>query len=77
MPEISVTTNPYHSNIILIQKLPSSRSSARSSVDDILNGLDDVGFDFEFRDLIEDVFLTPYLGLLDPNDLDDDTLLLL
>lgn len=72
------TTTYYNPNIIIIEQLPHSRqSSARSSVDDVLTGLEDIGFDFEFRDLIEDVFLTPYLGLLDPNDLDDETLLLL
>lgn len=50
-------------------------------MDDVLTGLEDIGFDFEFRDLIEGVFLQPYLGVLDPDDLidedDDDTLLLL
>lgn len=75
--QTSVTTNAYQPNVILIHPSPYSQPSARSSVDDLIEGLEDVGFDFEFRDLIEDVFLTPYLGLLDPNDLDDDTLLLL
>lgn len=71
-------TNYYQPNIILVEQSPhSGQSSAISSVDNILTGLEDIGFDFEFRPLIEDVFLTPYLGLLDPNDLDDDTLLLL
>lgn len=74
--QTSVTSNTYQPSIILINQLPYSHPSARS-VDDIIDSLEGVGFDFEFRDLIEDVFLTPYLGLLDPNDLDDDTLLLL
>lgn len=72
------TTYYYEPNIIVIEQLPNTRqSSARSSVDDVLTNLEDIGFDFEYRDLIEDVFLTPYLGLLDPNDLDDETLLLM
>lgn len=73
----AVTANPYQPTIILINQLQHSRPSARSSVDDLLTGLEDSGFDFEFRGLIENVFLAPYLGLLDPNDLDDETLLLL
>lgn len=73
----ATTTTPYQPNIIHLEHLPQSRQSARSSVDDLLTGLADSGFDFEFRGLIEDVFLAPYLGLLDPNDLDDETLLLL
>ncbi|KAJ6636177.1 hypothetical protein Bhyg_14765 [Pseudolycoriella hygida] len=69
MPTI---TNQYQPAIIVLEDPSYSPSSARSSVDDMITGLEDTGFDFELRDYIEDAFLTPYLGLLDPNDLMDD-----
>lgn len=74
---LPTTSDYYQPNIVHVEQIPHSGPAARSSVDDVLTGLEDIGFDFEFRDLIEDVFLAPYLGLLDPNDLDDETLLLL
>lgn len=72
-PPVTTMLHHFEPNTNDMHQSPHSRQSART-VDDLLDGIADTGFDFEFRGLIEDVFLTPYLGLLDE---DDDTLLLL